>query len=149
MILWCSDWSPAYISCFKCLCNLLATFKGRELVFNFIEKVLQYIFFQPRVNYMSCEWNCAYFYFMYFSTFLYITVSYICVYFFHQRNRIYEKRGGSFKATWRERSEVCRTAENTSGKSKAVLIFWNKLLHSWRVVSHFWILILADFRAWK
>lgn len=67
--------------------------------------------------------NSAYFYFMYFATFLYITVSYTCIYFFHQRNRIYEKRRWPFKATWRERPEICRTAENISGKSKAVLYF--------------------------
>lgn len=43
------------------------------------------------------------------------------MYFFHQRNRIYEERGGSFKGTWRKRSAVCGTAENISGKGNAVL----------------------------
>lgn len=87
-------------------------------------------------------------YFLYFSTFLHTIVSYICANFFHQRNRVYEKRGGSFKSTWRERPEICRTAENVSGKGKTV-IFKNKHLPSWGFVSHFYTSILADFRAWK
>lgn len=67
---------------------------------------------------------------------------------FHQGNRVSEKRGGSFKGTWRERPEICRTAESVSGKGNTLLDLKTNICVL-EDLSHFYTSILTDFRAWK